>query len=160
MTDMIARPAEILLVEDNPSDVRLAVEVFKHVKGRNKLTVAKDGFEALAILRREGRYAGAARPDIVLLDLNLPNKDGREVLAEIKADRNLRSIPVIALTTSRTREDVLMAYDLHANCYITKPVDLDQFLAVVKSIENFWLNLARLPQNDENGTWAHQYPVD
>ena len=139
------RPIEILLVEDNPGDVRLTVEALKEGKVRNNLSVAKDGVEALAFLRREGGFAGAARPDLILLDLNLPKKDGREVLAEIKDDAVLRRIPVVVLTTSKAEEDILRTYDLHANCYITKPVDLDQFIAVVRSIDDFWLSVVRLP---------------
>lgn len=140
------RPVEILLVEDNPGDVRLTVEALHESKVRNHLSVAKDGVEALEYLRRQGTFKNAARPDVILLDLNLPRKDGREVLAEIKADPDLMSIPVVVLTTSRAEEDVLRMYDLHANCYISKPVDLDQFLAVVRSIETFWLEIVTLPQ--------------
>jgi len=151
MNQEITRPAEILLVEDNPSDVRLTVEVFTYGKRRANLSVAKDGMEALAVLRREGRHAGAAHPNLILLDLNLPVKDGREVLAEVKRDANLRRIPIIVLTTSKAKNDIEMAYDLHANCYITKPVDLDEFVTVVKAIEDFWLNLVKLPLSDENG---------
>lgn len=150
MIHRILKPPEILLVEDEPSDVRLTLEALKHANSHSNLTVAKDGGEALAVLRREGRYANAPRPDIILLDLNLPVKDGREVLAEIKGDENLRRIPVIVLTTSRATQDVLMAYDLHANCYVTKPTDLDEFVRVVRSIENFWLNSVTLARNDEN----------
>jgi CheY-like chemotaxis protein len=139
------RPVEILLVEDNPGDVRLTVEALKEGKVRNRLHVAADGVEALAFLRREGKHAGAPRPDVVFLDLNLPRKDGRQVLAEIKADIDLRTIPVVVLTTSSSEQDILRSYDLHANCYITKPVDLEQFIAVVKGIEDFWLTIVRLP---------------
>jgi len=139
------RPIEILLVEDNPGDVRLTIEALKEGKVRNNLSVAKDGVEALSFLRREGTFSGAARPDLILLDLNLPRKDGREVLAEIKDDAVLRRIPVVVLTTSKAEEDILRTYDLHANCYITKPVDLDQFIAVVRSIDDFWLSVVRLP---------------
>jgi len=139
------RPIEILLVEDNPGDVRLIVEAFKENKLRNKLDVVEDGVEALAFLSREDKYADAPRPDLILLDLNLPKKDGREVLAEIKADENLRRIPVVILTTSKAEEDILKAYDLNANCYITKPVGLDQFIKVVKSIKEFWLTIVKLP---------------
>jgi chemotaxis family two-component system response regulator Rcp1 len=136
---------DILLVEDNPGDVRLAIEAFKEGKVSNRLNVAKDGIEALAFLKQEGRYSNAPRPDLILLDLNLPKKDGREVLAEIKADRNLKRIPVVILTTSNAEEDILKAYNLNGNCYITKPVDLDQFFTVVKYIENFWLTVVTLP---------------
>lgn len=142
---MIGKPIEILLVEDNHGDVRLTVEALKDAKVHNKLSVTEDGVEALAFLRREGGYADAPHPDLVLLDLNLPKKDGREVLAEIKADENLKRIPVVILTTSQAEEDVLRTYDLHANCYITKPVDLDQFIKVIKSIEEFWLTIVKLP---------------
>lgn len=138
-------PVEILLVEDNPGDVRLTQEAFKEAKVRNNLYVAGDGVEALAFLRQQGLHRSAPRPDLILLDLNLPRKDGREVLAEIKADDNLRRIPVVILTTSSAEEDILRTYDLHANCYITKPVDLDQFVKVVQSIENFWLTIVKLP---------------
>jgi len=139
------RPIEIMLVEDNPGDVRLIVEALKENKLRNSLDVVEDGVEALAFLRREGKYADAPRPDLILLDLNLPKKDGREVLAEIKADENLRRIPVVILTTSKAEEDILKAYDLNANCYITKPIGLDQFVKVVKSIKEFWLTIVKLP---------------
>jgi CheY-like chemotaxis protein len=139
------RPVEILLVEDNPGDVRLAVEALKEGKVRNNLSVVEDGSEAMSFLRREGKYALAPRPDLILLDLNLPKKDGREVLAEIKADDSLRRIPVVVLTTSKAEQDILRTYDLHANCYITKPVDLEQFIAVVKSVEDFWLTIVKLP---------------
>jgi CheY-like chemotaxis protein len=139
------RPIEILLVEDNPGDVRLTIEALKEGKVRNNLAVAKDGVEALAFLRRQGNYADASRPDLILLDLNLPRKDGREVLAEIKEDPALRRIPVVVLTTSKAEEDIVRTYDLHANCYITKPVDLEQFISVVRSIDDFWLSVVRLP---------------
>ena len=137
--------AEILLVEDNPGDVRLTSEALKEGKVLNNLHVAGDGVEALAFLRREGEYSHAPRPDLILLDLNLPKKDGREVLSELKADDELKRIPVVILTTSKAEEDVLKTYDLHANCYITKPVDLEQFIHVVQAIENFWLALVKLP---------------
>jgi chemotaxis family two-component system response regulator Rcp1 len=146
-SQMIGKPVEILLVEDSPGDVRLTVEALKDAKVRNELHVVEDGVEALAFLRQEGAYADAPRPDVILLDLNLPKKDGREVLAEIKGDPNLRRIPVVVLTVSQAEEDILKTYDLHANCYITKPVDLDQFLSVVRSIEDFWLTVVRLPPN-------------
>ncbi len=140
-----SKPIEILLVEDNPGDVRLTVEALKEAKVGNNLHVAEDGVEAMAFLRREGKYAEVPRPDLILLDLNLPKKDGREVLAEVKADAALKRIPVVVMTTSKAEEDILRSYDLHANCYITKPVDLDQFMAVVKSIEDFWLTIVKLP---------------
>ena len=146
-TKTIGRPIEILLVEDNPGDVRLTQEALKEGKVRNKLHVVEDGVEAMAFLRGEGEYADAPRPDLVLLDLNLPKKDGREVLAEIKGDPNLRRIPVVVLTVSEANEDILKTYDLHANCYVTKPVDLDQFIVVVKSVEDFWLTIVKLPPN-------------
>ncbi len=122
---MLVKPIEILLVEDNPGDVRLTQEALTDGKVRNNMQVVEDGVEAVAFLRREGKYANASRPDLILLDLNLPKKDGREVLAEIKADEDLRRIPVVVLTTSKAEEDIFKAYDQHANCYITKPVDLD-----------------------------------
>ena len=137
---------EILLVEDNPGDVRLTQEAMKEGKMRNNLSVARDGVEAMAFLRREGQYADAPRPDVVLLDLNLPKKDGREVLAEIKADPDLRRIPVVVLTSSKADEDIINSYDAHANCYITKPGDLEQFIEVVKSVEGFWVQIVKLPQ--------------
>ncbi|HEX6068321.1 MAG TPA: response regulator [Longimicrobiaceae bacterium] len=140
-----SRPVEILLVEDNPGDVRLTREALREGKVRNNLYVASDGVEALAFLRREGQYADAVRPDLVLLDLNLPRKDGREVLEEIKADPALRYIPVVVLTSSQAEQDILRAYDLHANCYVSKPVDLDQFIHVVRSIEDFWFTIVKLP---------------
>ncbi len=139
------RPIEILLVEDNLGDVRLTQEALKEGKVRNNLSVASNGEEALAFLRREGQFTGAPRPDVILLDLNLPGKDGREVLAEIKTDPNFRRIPVVILTTSQAEQDILKTYDLHANCYVTKPVDLDQFIEMVKSIEDFWLTIVKLP---------------
>ncbi|HEX5504737.1 MAG TPA: response regulator [Thermomicrobiales bacterium] len=146
MRGAAARPVEILLVEDSPGDVRLTREALREGKIRNHLSVVPDGVEALAFLRRAGRYAAAPRPDVILLDLNLPRKDGHAVLAEIKADERLRRVPVVVLTTSRDEQDVLRSYDLHANCYIAKPVDLDQFIAVVRSIEAFWLTIVTLPE--------------
>jgi two-component system, chemotaxis family, response regulator Rcp1 len=142
----MSRPIEILLVEDNEGDARLTLEAFKEGKVMNNLTVVRDGVEALAYLRHEGQYAGATQPDLILLDLNLPRKDGREVLAEIKDDEHLKRIPVVVLTTSGAQEDVAKAYGSHANCYVTKPVDLDQFLRVIQSIETFWLSLVKLPE--------------
>jgi CheY-like chemotaxis protein len=147
MVPELVRPIEILLVEDNPGDVRLTKEALKEAKVINHLTVLKDGEEALAYLRRHGQYADAKRPHLILLDLNLPKKDGRDVLAQIKADETLKRIPVVVLTTSQAEEDVLKSYSLHANCYITKPVDLDQFVRVVRSIEDFWLGIVVLPVN-------------
>jgi chemotaxis family two-component system response regulator Rcp1 len=141
----MGKPIEILMVEDNPGDVRLTVEALKETKLNNNLSIAKNGVEALAYLRQEGDHADAPRPDLILLDLNLPKKDGREVLAEIKADPVLMRIPVVILTTSQAEEDILRSYDLHANCFVTKPVDLDQFMKVVQSIEDFWLTIVKLP---------------
>jgi chemotaxis family two-component system response regulator Rcp1 len=140
------KPIEILLVEDNPGDVRLTKEVLMEGKVRNNLQTVGDGVEAMAFLRKENNYAEAPRPDLILLDLNLPKKDGREVLQEIKADHQLRTIPVMVLTTSAADEDILRSYDLSANCYITKPVDLYQFIKVIRSIEAFWLTIVSLPK--------------
>jgi two-component system, chemotaxis family, response regulator Rcp1 len=142
---MTIEPVEILLVEDNPGDVRLTEEALREGKMRNNLTVARDGVEALQVLRREGPHASAAVPDLILLDLNLPRKDGREVLAEIKSDAQLRRIPVVVLTTSQAEEDILRSYDLHANCYIHKPVDFQSFISVIQSIDSFWLSVVKLP---------------
>lgn len=142
---MIIRAIEILLVEDNPGDARLTLEAFKEGKVINNVTVVRDGVEAMAYLRRQEPYSQAKHPDIILLDLNLPRKDGREVLAEIKSDPHLRQIPVVVLTTSTAEEDIARAYSCHANCYISKPVDLEQFLRVASSIESFWLNFVKLP---------------
>jgi len=147
---MNSRTIEILLVEDNPGDARLTLEAFKEGKVLNHFTVMKDGVEALAYLRRQGPYAAAKAPDLILLDLNLPRKSGREVLIEVKADERLKTIPVVVLTTSADEQDVARAYSQHANCYITKPVDLEQFLRVVHSIEDFWLTLVRLPQSGDS----------
>jgi CheY-like chemotaxis protein len=139
------RPVEVLLVEDNPGDVRLTREALREGKVQNNLNVMPDGVEALRYLRREGPYADAPRPDVILLDLNLPKKDGREVLEELKADPSLMNIPVVVLTSSQAEQDILRAYQLRANCYITKPVDLEQFIHVVQSIENFWFSIVKLP---------------
>ncbi|HUZ48382.1 MAG TPA: response regulator [Candidatus Dormibacteraeota bacterium] len=136
---------EILLVEDSPADARLTQEAFKDGKVRNNLAVVSDGVQAMAYLRREGRFADAARPDLVLLDLNLPKMDGREVLKRMKTDPGLMTIPVVILTTSQADVDVLAAYEYHANCYIQKPVDLTRFLAVIAAIETFWLTVVKLP---------------
>lgn len=141
----MGRPIEILLVEDNPGDVRLTKEALREGKVCNNLWVAEDGEKALDFLRRNGDHATVPRPDLILLDLNLPRVDGRELLAEIKADPELRRIPVVVLTTSKAEEDILRTYDLHANCYVTKPVDLDQFINVVRAIEDFWLTVVKLP---------------
>ena len=145
---MMVRPIEILLVEDNPGDIRLTKEALKEAKVLNTLTVVQDGVEALTCLRQRGKYADAKRPDLILLDLNLPKKDGREVLAEIKNDEALKFIPVVILTTSQDEQDVLKSYGLHANCYITKPVELEQFISVVKAIEDFWLGIVILPSGE------------
>jgi CheY-like chemotaxis protein len=139
------RPIEILLVEDSPGDVTLTIEALRDAKVANNLHVARDGEEALRFLRREGAYADRPRPDLVLLDLNMPRKDGREVLAEMKADPVFKRIPVVVLTTSQSEDDVAAAYNLSANCYVAKPVDLDQFLGVVRAIDDFWLSLVKLP---------------
>ena len=143
--DAPSKPVEILLIEDNPGDARLAREALRDAKVRNNLSWVTDGVEGLAYLRQEGKYSQSVRPDLILLDLNLPRKDGREVLSEIKVDEKLRRIPVVILTTSQAEEDVLRAYHLNANCYITKPVDLEQFMKVVKTIEDFWLTIVKLP---------------
>jgi CheY-like chemotaxis protein len=139
------RPVDILLVEDSPSDADLTEEALSDGKVVNKLHWVEDGVQALAFLRRQGKYANAPRPDLILLDLNLPKKDGREVLAEIKVDPSLKLIPVIVLTTSAAERDILKTYELNANCFVTKPIDLEQFISVVKLIEEFWLALVKLP---------------
>jgi len=144
-SERIGRPIQILMVEDNRDDIELTMEALKDAKVGNILKVVKDGEEALAYLRGEGQYKGSLRPDLILLDLNMPRKDGREVLKEIKNDPSLRRIPVVILTTSQAEEDIINTYDLHANCYITKPVDFTQFLKVVRSIEDFWLTVVKLP---------------
>ena len=141
------KPIEILLVDDNPGDVRLAIEALKDSKINNHVSVTQDGVEAIAFLQRQGKYADAPRPELILLDLNMPKKDGREVLKEIKEDPDLRRIPVVILTISQAEEDILKAYNLHANCFITKPVDLIQFNKVVQSIEEFWFTIVKLPPN-------------
>jgi CheY-like chemotaxis protein len=138
-------PIQILLVEDSPGDVRLTQEVLRNARIANDLHVVGDGEEAMAFLRQEGEYADKPRPDLVLLDLNLPRKDGREVLSEINGDDDLQSVPVIVLTTSEAEQDILRSYRLAANAYITKPIDLSEFIAVVRSIETFWLSIVRLP---------------
>jgi len=142
----VTDPIEILLVEDNPGDVELTREALEESKVHTRLSVARDGVEALAFLRREGAHADATTPDLILLDLNLPKKDGRAVLADIKADPVLRHIPVVVLTSSQAEQDILRAYELHANCYVTKPVDLDQFIRIVQSIEQFWFTVVKLPR--------------
>ncbi len=144
---MMANPINILLVEDNPADARLIKEVFKDTKTKNKLYVVKDGVEAMAFLNQEFEYTDIPRPDVILLDLNLPRKDGREVLKELKEDDVLKRVPIVILTTSSAEEDIIKTYNNHANCYITKPVDFDQFLKVINSIEDFWLSVVKLPSN-------------
>ena len=141
----ISSPIEILLVEDNPGDVRLTQEVLKEGKVHNSLSIVENGVQALSFLRKENEYKDAPTPDLILLDLNLPKKDGREVLLDIKKDPELKKIPVVVLTTSQAEEDILKVYDLNANCYVSKPVDLGQFIDVVKSIEDFWLSIVKLP---------------
>ena len=141
------KPVEILLVEDNPGDVDLAREALATGKVRTALHVVGDGEQAMDFLRRKGKYVGAPCPDLILLDLNMPKKDGREVLAEVKADEDLKCIPVVILTTSKSEEDILKTYNLHANCFITKPIDLHQFVKVVQAIEEFWLTIVKLPPN-------------
>ncbi len=140
------RPIEILLVEDNPGDVDLTIEALREARVHNELHVVSDGVEAIAYLRRQGAHAGARLPDLILLDLNLPKKDGREVLAEIKSDPDLKHIPVVVLTSSDSERDVLQSYRVHANCYLKKPTDLERFLEVVRSIEDFWLVVVKLPR--------------
>jgi CheY-like chemotaxis protein len=142
-------PIDILLVEDNPGDERLTREALKEGKVFSNLYWVKDGVEAMEFLRRGGKHSAAPRPDLILLDLNLPKKDGREVLQEVKSDESLRRIPVVVLTTSKAEEDVIRTYNLHANCYVTKPVDLEKFIVVVKSIDMFWLTVATLPRNGD-----------
>ena len=147
MDSVNAQPLEILLVEDNPGDIRLIKEILKEGRINNNLNITEDGEEAMEFLRKEGEFANSPRPDLILLDLNLPKKDGREVLEEIKEDENLRRIPVVVLTTSKAEKDILKSYDMHANSYITKPVDFDQFIKVIKSIEDFWLEVVKLPED-------------
>jgi CheY-like chemotaxis protein len=146
VTESFVEVVDVLLVEDDPGDVLMTREAFEHHKLRNKLHVVADGVEALQFLRREGEHAEAPRPGLVLLDLNLPRKDGREVLAEIKSDESLRSIPVVVLTTSEAEEDILRSYDLHANAYITKPVDFDRFIEVIRQIDDFFVTVVKLPR--------------
>lgn len=141
-------PIEILLVEDNPGDARLAHEALKESKVHNHLNHVADGVEAMRFLRRQDQYAGVALPDLILLDLNMPRKDGREVLAEVKEDPELRSIPVVVLTTSEAERDLIKSYDLHANAYVVKPIDLDRFIEIVQAIEHFWFSVVKLPQGN------------
>jgi len=151
VSEIAVHPIEILLVEDSPGDARLASEALQDAKVRNTLHWVDNGEEAMAFLRKEGKHARVPRPDLILLDLNLPGKDGREVLAEIKGDPDLKRIPVVILTVSKDEEDIMKTYNLHANCFITKPVDLYQFIKVVKSIEDFWLTVVKLPPNGSKG---------
>lgn len=143
--ESIARPAEVLLVEDNPGDVRLTREALKEGSGRTRLSVVQDGVELLAYLRRREPFGDAVRPDLILLDLNLPRMDGRQVLQEIKTDPSLTTIPVIVFTSSQAEQDIVRSYELGANCYVTKPMDLDEFIHVLRMIESFWLTVAQLP---------------
>jgi chemotaxis family two-component system response regulator Rcp1 len=145
MVDSTSKVIDILLVEDNPGDVRLAQEALKESKVRNKLFVVEDGVEAMAFLRRQGKYADGPRPDLILLDLNLPRKNGREVLAEVKSEEDLKRIPVVVLTVSKADEDIMRSYQHHANAYVTKPLDFGQFMVIMKSIEEFWLTIVKLP---------------
>lgn len=145
LEDTLSAPIEILLVEDNPGDIRLTQEVLKEGKVQNTLSIVENGVQAISFLRKENEYQDAPTPDLILLDLNLPKKDGREVLLDIKNDPELKKIPVVVLTTSQSEEDILKVYDLNANCYISKPVDFGEFIDVVKSIENFWLSIVKLP---------------
>jgi chemotaxis family two-component system response regulator Rcp1 len=147
MNPQDSRPVEILLVEDSPSDAALAMEAFRSTREPNRLNHVEDGIQAMEYLRRHGSYRAAPRPDLVVLDLNLPRKDGREVLAEVKADPDLKTIPVIVLTTSRSEKDVTLSYELHANCFIVKPIDFSQFMAIVESIIAFWRTVVTLPRN-------------
>lgn len=147
--DTSGRPADFLLVEDNPGDVRLTQEALKNHKVKNNLHVVTDGEEAMDFLRRRGEHQNAPRPDIILLDLNLPKKDGREVLAEIKSDPDLKTIPVVVITSSEAEQDIVKSYNLNANCYVTKPVDLDQFIKVVQSVNEFWLTIVKLPSSSK-----------
>jgi two-component system, chemotaxis family, response regulator Rcp1 len=151
MNTQETRPIEILLVEDSPSDTELTLEALKDFKVRNHVSVVEDGVQALEFLRRQGSYAEVPRPDLIMLDLNLPRKDGREVLAAIKGDDSLKPIPIVVLTTSRADQDILRAYQLNANCYINKPVDFNQFLEVIRSIESFWLYVVTLPPAPKAG---------
>jgi CheY-like chemotaxis protein len=157
MCEELGRPIEILLVEDNPGDVRLTAEALHDLKASNHLTVASDGVEALGLLRGTHPYKEACYFDLILLDLNLPKKNGREVLADLKSDPKLKRIPVVILTTSKAEEDILATYDLHANCYVNKPLGLDRFMRVVSSIEDFWLSVVTLPRGKPNG---HQFDTN
>jgi CheY-like chemotaxis protein len=145
MDHQYGKPVEILLVEDNPGDAKLAMVALNKAKLRNRINHVQDGVEAMEYLLQQGKYAGAVRPDLILLDLNLPRKDGREVLSEIKSNDHLKRIPVVVLTVSSAEEDILKSYNLHANCFITKPIDINRFMEVVQQIENFWLTIVSLP---------------
>jgi len=147
-TKSLHRPIEILLVEDSPADILITREAFEEARLLNDIHVVEDGIQAMEFLHREGIYASAPRPDLILLDLNLPRKNGREVLAEIKADNSLKVIPVIILTTSNAHDDIMQAYDLHANCYVVKPVGFESFLKAVQTIRNFWFSVVALPPED------------
>jgi CheY-like chemotaxis protein len=149
MSEITQRPIRILLVEDSPSDAKLAVKALGLAKVSNNVDHVEDGVEAMEFLQRQGKYSGASRPDLILLDLNLPRKDGREVLEELKADPDLKTIPVVVLTTSKEEQDILRSYQLHANCYITKPVNFERFIEVVQSIEHFWLSVVVLPTKNQ-----------
>ena len=151
MEHVSVRPIEILLIEDNPGDARLTQEALREARVANRLSHVNDGVEAMAFVRREAPFADAPHPDLILLDLNLPRKDGREVLAELKADPVLRLIPVVVLTTSEAEQDILRTYELHGNCYITKPVDLEKFLHIVRAVESFWLAIVKLPGRRDLG---------
>ena len=151
MEHVSVRPIEILLIEDNPGDARLTQEALREARVSNRLSHVSDGVEAMAFVRREPPFADAPRPDLILLDLNLPRKDGREVLAELKADPVLRLIPVVVLTTSEAEQDILRTYELYGNCYITKPVDLEKFLHIVRAVESFWLAIVKLPGRRDLG---------
>ena len=144
-TAKVGAPIEILMVEDNPADIELAREALTDLSARKNITVAEDGEEGLSLLRREGRYEHAPQPDLILLDLNLPTIDGRDVLAEIKSDPNLRRIPVVILTSSQNEDDIIQTYDLHANAYVVKPLGLDEFIEVMRAMEGFWLGFVKLP---------------
>lgn len=147
MREKKSKLVDILLVEDNPGDADLVIEILEESRIRNKVFIAEDGEEAMDFLYKREGFSDVPRPDLILLDLNLPRKDGREILAEIKSDPNLRRIPVVVLTTSKAEEDIVKSYDLHANSYITKPVDIDQFIRVIKTFEDFWLDIVKLPSN-------------
>ena len=154
------RPIEILLVEDSPSDTELTQEALREAKVRNHVSTVEDGVQAMDFLRRRGAFADAPKPDLIMLDLNLPRKDGREVLAEIKEDPELKTTPVVVLTTSQAEQDILQAYHLHANCYITKPVDFEQFLEAIRSIESFWLMVVTLPPRGSRSPVTSVYRQD